>query len=117
MDSRVTKRAAIVFSFSALLLLSALPPTENPCDVVEVVRNPNGVAGMFCADSSMYLVNKMDSAGVFQIYVGKKGDKNPVCISHSGPASDIKPWKKRHKMQTLWHPSGKWIICAVEKEK
>ncbi|HTF02644.1 MAG TPA: hypothetical protein VK826_01410, partial [Bacteroidia bacterium] len=90
---------------------------DDPCTVVEITPNPDATTYLWSADSSKYLDNRKDAAGVFQIYVGKKGDTTAVCISQNGPASAIKPWTARNKMQVLWHPSGEWIICAVEKEK
>src|ERR1051326_1057678 len=89
---------------------------SQPCDVAEITRNPVDVAWIWSPDSSQYLVNKKDSSGIYQIYVGKKGDAKPKCISYNGPASQ-KPWNKRQKMQVQWHASGQWIICVVEKEK
>lgn len=106
----------LLFCTSALLISSG-PVQEDPCSVVDIVRNPTKTSYLWSPDSLHYLVNEKDSAGIYQIFVGKKGDSKPVCISHNGPASDKKPWTKRNKMQVLWHPSGEWIICAVEKEK
>jgi len=113
------------FTFPRLLSLTLLAFSlfsfamigDDPCTVVEITPNPDATTYLWSADSSKYLDNRKDAAGVFQIYVGKKGDTTAVCISQNGPASAIKPWTARNKMQVLWHPSGEWIICAVEKEK
>jgi hypothetical protein len=66
-------------------------------------------------DGRWYLINQEDVRGVAQIYVGRTGTTSPVCISDmprkGGPSPD------RMKMQVQWHPSGKWILCAVEREQ
>jgi Tol biopolymer transport system component len=92
------------------------PVPEDPCTAVSVTKTP-AEAYLWNRDSTYFLQNKKDSAGIYQIFAGKKGDAQPVCISRKGPGSKVKPWNKRNKMQVMWHPSGKWIICAVEKEK
>lgn len=106
-----------IFILSSVFLVSFGEVNTDPCAVVEIVPNPVVETYIWSPDSSKYLVSKKDSAGVFQIFIGKKGDTQPVCISKNGPASTIKAWSARNKMQVNWHPSGEWIICAVEKEK
>lgn len=102
--------------FLSLLFPAFCFPQDDPCQVLEIVRSKVELP-QWSADSSYFLQNKKDSAGIYQIYIGKKGESKTVCISNNGPGTAKKPWKKRHKMQTMWHPSGKWIICAVEKDK
>lgn len=106
--------------FLLLLFIGTMSMTiahaqSSPCDVISVSHNDHP-APLYSPDSSMYLVNKPDSAGVFQIYVGNAGDTNTTCISLNYPWSLLRPWAQRNKMQTLWDPSGSFIICAVEKE-
>ena len=47
-------------------------------------------------DGRAYLINKEDEKGTAQIYRG---------------AAD------RFKMQPAWHPSGRWVLLAVERDK
>lgn len=101
----------------AAFLMCSGTPEQDPCAVVEIVRNPANDTYIWSPDSSKFLECKKDSAGVFQIYVGAKGAAQPSCISLNGPNTKTKLWSARNKMQVLWHPSGEWIICAVEKEK
>lgn len=101
------------------LLCTFLPVKSNaqslPCDVVQILPNPSGPL-FYSPDSSMYFVNEIDTAGVYQIYVANAGDTAPVCISATGPWAFFRPWIQRQKLQVQWHPSGDFIICAVEKE-
>jgi hypothetical protein len=106
----------LLFSFLLFASRGFCLADDNPCTVIEVVKT-NTEPLCWNKDSTMFLVNKKDSAGTYQIFVGSKADKTLRCISWKGPESKIKPWNKRNKMQVLWHPSGEWIICAVEKEK
>ncbi|MEP6711534.1 MAG: hypothetical protein ABJA37_03910 [Ferruginibacter sp.] len=65
-------------------------------------------------------MNKQDTAGVFQIYVGNAGDTSLTCISSAYTTGNccgiFRNWSARNKLQVQWHPSGNYIICAVEKE-
>lgn len=107
----------------SIIVLIFFPTTglfaaSDPCDSSRVTRLP-GPAPMYNADSSLYLVSKLDrpgKKGVFQIYIGKRGDKDSVltCISLNGPNGKKRSFKKLHKLQVMWHPSGDFIICAVE---
>lgn len=85
----------------------------GPCDSVTVTKQA-GMPALYSPDSSMYLVNKLDKKGVFQVYVGKRGETTPQCISLDGPKGKHRTWKQLNKMQVQWHASGKFIICAVE---
>jgi Tol biopolymer transport system component len=75
-----------------------------------IVRASDGLV-VWSPSGKQYLVNKPDSAGIFQLYVGNAG-ANAVCITctqqPNGPAPGL------HKMQPHWHPSGDWIVLAGE---
>jgi hypothetical protein len=88
---------------------------SQPCDVTDIRYNPNP-SPLYSPDSSKYLINMPDTAGVFQIYVGNTGDTDLTCISLVNPWSLLRPWAQRNKMQVQWDPTGAFIICAVEKE-
>jgi Tol biopolymer transport system component len=62
-----------------------------------------------------YLLNKRDAAGTYQIYVGATGSDNPNCITCSERPNA--PGVKRHKLMGRWHPSGKWIVLAAERDE
>jgi Tol biopolymer transport system component len=106
----------LILLLFACLLLGSTPPQEDPCTIIDIVKSKTEALN-WNKDSTLFLVNKKDSAGIYQVFVGSKNDPKLKCVSHNGPASGKKPWAKRNKMQVLWHPSGQWIICAVEKEK
>jgi Tol biopolymer transport system component len=91
----------------------SIPGSE--CNVVQITKNLNPHK-IFSPDKSKYLVNKQDAAGVYQVYVGNAGSENMTCISLNHPVGILRAWKDRNKMQVQWHPSGKFIVCAVEKE-
>ena len=93
---------------SGLEILSSPTPPNLP--TVKLLEKP---PVCWSPDGSRYLVNREDQNDVFQLYVGKRGDKEPACVSSlqvpGGPRPD------RHKYMASWHPSGKWIILGVEK--
>jgi len=65
-------------------------------------------------DGTMYLVNRDDANGISQVYVGRSNGGGQVCISCSDKANGPKGSKR--KMQAHWHPSGRWIVMAVEQD-
>lgn len=91
----------------------ACPPVTDNCAVNYLQPEPRGGITDWSPDGSRYLVNREDANGISQIYVGQKGHE-AVCIS----CNDIPggPAAKRRKMQPHWHPSGRWIVLAVEQE-
>ena len=66
-------------------------------------------------DGSTFLINKEDENGVAQIYIGKSGNSALTCITGTQQPGGPKP--ERFKMQPGWHPSGKWIFLAVERDE
>ncbi len=97
--------------------LSAEPGTaydDDPCRVVEVKKIP-GPLKIYAPDRKQYLVNRMDEKNVFQVYVSAGDSDQLQCISCS--RQNNAPLPQRDKMQANWHPSGKWIIVAGEKER
>lgn len=114
-------RSHILFLLFLPAMLTSCKKTKNEpqnngkCNVIQVSHNAHDPI-LYSPDSSMYLVNKKDTAGVYQIYMGVAGDTTLSCISQTGPFGILRTWDKRNKMQVKWHPSGNWIVCAVEKE-
>ncbi|HTL82960.1 MAG TPA: hypothetical protein VL651_14705 [Bacteroidia bacterium] len=109
LGSRVTLLLTLFFIIS----FQQISAKNAPCDSVTIVKL-SGMPGTYSPDSSLYFINRQDKKGVYQIYIGKRGDSTTQCISLDGPAGKKRSWKKRNKMQVQWHPSGKFLICAVE---
>lgn len=86
----------------------------DPCAVKELKKSEVQGLRVYAPDGSRYLVNQEDEEGVDQIYVGQ-GHSRPTCIT----CVDVPhgPKRKRMKMQPHWHPSGRWIFLAVERDK
>jgi hypothetical protein len=96
----------------------ARPQEEAPADpayrVKEIKRAPAGLR-VVSPDGEQYVVSKKDDRGVYLVYVGKTGSSDPVCISDvEWPGS---PKVSRNKMQVTWHPSGRWLIMAAERDE
>jgi len=82
----------------------AMTPIIKPLKEPPVAWSPDG---------SHYMVNKEDQNDIFQLYVGRRGDKDPTCVT--GVAVPGGPRPDRHKYMASWHPSGKWIVLGVER--
>ena len=87
---------------------------DPACRVKAVTRAADGI-GIVSPDGKSYLFSKKDASGIYQVYVGKVGSKEPTCIS--SPERPGGPKVDRHKMQVNWHPSGKWIVMAAERDE
>src|SRR5436190_4215 len=90
-----------------LFVMSAgMVAAQSPCDSFIVSHNPNKLV-IWSPDSSKYLINIQDTAGVYQIYVGVAGDTVPVSISTAYTNGNccglFRSWDKRNKMQVQWH--------------
>jgi Tol biopolymer transport system component len=109
----------LVIGIASIVALGGGPPSAS-ADIVPActVRwlNRSAMEGLkvYSPDGSKYVLNKEDDAGVAQIYVATTGTSDLKCITcvprSGGPAAD------RFKMQPHWHPSGKWIFMAVERD-
>lgn len=97
------------------LATSRPPGQEDPCAVKELKKS--GIQGLvvYSSDRRRYLVNKEDQTGVAQIYIGVNGSADLKCLTCSAVPGGPNP--NRFKMQPHWHPSGRWIFLAVEREK
>ncbi len=87
----------------------------------DTLLHDTSVHPIWSPDSSKFLINKQDTAGVYQIYLGYKGSTKPlICISYKDTTGNccgiLRRWHQRNKLQVHWHPSGKWVICVVERE-
>ena len=86
---------------------------DASCTVKDITRAPDGLV-VWSPSGEQYIVNKKDAVGIYQLYVGNKGSSEPACITCT--ARPNSPAAKRHKLQPSWHPSGKWIVLAGERE-
>lgn len=91
-------------------------PDREACAVRELKKSEVQGFKVYSPDGSRYLINKKDEDGVAQIYMsGLNGNSGLSCVSCEERPNG--PQRKRFKMQPRWHPSGKWIFLAVEREK
>ncbi|HYI95003.1 MAG TPA: hypothetical protein VEX68_15775 [Bryobacteraceae bacterium] len=89
--------------------------SADPCAVRTLRKSPLQGFRVPSPDDHRYLVNKEDEDGVAQIYIGDQGSEELTCITCGEQPGG--PKKKRFKMQPRWHPSGRWIFIAVERDK
>lgn len=82
------------------------------CEIASITRSVGGLRE-WSPDRTKYLVTQKDANGISQVYVGTAGVNKLACLTCTqrpgGPAPHL------HKMQAHWHPSGKWIVLAVER--
>lgn len=125
----VMSRLAVLLgllSLSACLRADLIPPTDTSPSVA--ARNDTGVCGVkslkestvqglkvFAPDGQSFLINKEDEEGTAQLYRGALGQAGLTCITcEEYPGG---PKRQRFKMQPAWHPSGRWIFVAVERDQ
>jgi len=87
----------------------------DACDVVELRKSETQGLQITSPDGSRFLVNKEDEKGTAQIYVGTTGSSDLTCLTCTERPGG--PKRERFKMQPKWHPSGRWIFLAVERDK
>ncbi len=85
----------------------------SACGTRSIDHAPDGLV-VWSPDGEQYVVNKKDAAGIYQIYVGKKQSQGVACITCTARTNS--PAANRHKLQPHWHPSGKWIVLAGERD-
>jgi Tol biopolymer transport system component len=91
------------------------PAVPDPaCAIKDIVRSPDGLT-VWSPTGERYIVNKKTAEGTYQLYVGTKGGSEMTCITCTKRPNS--PESDRHKLQPRWHPSGKWIVLAGEREK
>ena len=99
--------------FTAATGAAAQTPTD-PCAVASLQRSAVQGLRVDAADGKSFLVERKDAHGVSQVYVGE-GEAEPTCITCTQQRGGPKP--ERFKMQPHWHPSGRWIFLAVERDR
>jgi Tol biopolymer transport system component len=90
-----------------------LPPND-PCRVQSLRRSEVRGLRVSSPDGRRYLINKKDERGTAQIYVGTSGGSTLDCITCTQRPDGPRP--DRFKMQPVWHPSGRWIFLAAERD-
>ena len=95
---------------------SPSPTAGNPnaCNVAKLSKSAVQGLKVYSPGGDRYIINKEDDKGVGQIYVGTTGSAQLTCITCTQAAGGPKP--DRFKMQPHWHPSGRWITMAVERD-
>ena len=88
---------------------------SDPCTVHSLHKSAVQGYRVPSPDGRRLLVNKKDEAGIAQVYIGERGSDELTCITCSDQPEG--PKAKRFKMQPRWHPSGRWIFLAVEREQ
>jgi Tol biopolymer transport system component len=61
------------------------------------------------------VINKEDANKIAQLYVGSDSSSDLVCITCAQRPGGPAP--QRFKMQPRWHPTGRWIFLAAERDK
>ena len=109
----------LVIGIASIVALGWAPESASAgivpaCTVRWLNRSAMQGLKVYSSDGAKYVLNKEDDSGVAQIYVANAGTSDLKCLTclsrAGGPAAD------RMKMQPHWHPSGKWIFMAVERE-
>ena len=87
---------------------------QDPCSTAALSKSSLAGLKVYSPDGTRYLVNKEDEGGVAQVYIGQDGSSDLNCITCVERLNG--PKHERFKMQPHWHPSGKWIFVAVERD-
>ncbi len=84
------------------------------CEIKELRKSEIQGLRVYSPDGSRFLINKEDEKGVAQIYAGRSAGSALRCMTCTQQPEGPKP--ERLKMQPRWHPSGRWITLAVERD-
>jgi Tol biopolymer transport system component len=93
----------------------AVPRDDLDCSVRELKRSSVNGVRVPSPDGRFVAVNREDEQGTAQVYVQAAGSTALVCITCNPPEGA--PRRERFKMQPHWHPSGRWILMAVERDE
>lgn len=94
---------------------TAAPAKPDPYAVKSLKKTDLDACRCYTPDGKRFAMSKLDEKGIYQVYVGKAGEKELTCITAKQQEGGPKP--ERHKMQVQWHPNGKWIFMAVERDQ
>jgi len=95
-------------------------PAASTWKVRELKKSTLSGLRAFSPDRGRFLVNMEDENGVPQVYLGKNvpaalGTSALTCLTDKQQPGGPRP--ERIKMQPCWHPSGKWIFLAAERDE
>jgi hypothetical protein len=85
------------------------------CNVALLKKSDIQGLRVYSPDGTRFLINKKDDKGVAQIYINTIGSSALSCITCTQQPGSPKP--QRMKMQPGWHPSGRWILLAAERDE
>lgn len=95
--------------------VTAVSPRETgACSVKELKKSEIQGLKVPAPDGDRFVVNKEDEKGTAQIYIGTTGSAVLTCITCTQQPGG--PKLEKFKMQPKWHPSGRWIFVAVERD-
>ena len=84
------------------------------CEIRELKKSEVQGLKVYSPDGARFLINKEDEKGTAQVYVGTDESPALTCITCTQRPGG--PKRERFKMQPRWHPSGRWISLAVERD-
>lgn len=93
----------------------AAPAGDPNCNVQTLKKSEIQGLRVYSPDGSRFLINQEDERHTAQIYIGTSGSSALDCITCTERPGG--PKAERFKMQPVWHPSGRWILLAVERDK
>src|SRR6266487_1564045 len=105
---------AVILSVLPGITASVFAADDAACRVKELKRSTTSGAKVYAPDGHRFLINKEDDNHIAQVYVGQTGSSTVSCITCDQRAGGPAP--QRFKMQAQWHPSGRWIFMAVERD-
>ncbi|MCI0557091.1 MAG: hypothetical protein MN733_01240 [Nitrososphaera sp.] len=129
-SNRGASGLAVVIPLAALSACTQLPETHPPtandasvapardtrdCTIKELKKSEIQGLKVYSPNGKKYLINKEDDKGIAQIYISKNNSSELTCITCTQRPGGPKP--DRFKMQPHWHPSGRWILLAVERDQ
>lgn len=113
-DTPVTKKTAPTEKTKTITppIVKALDP--NACNIKQQVVSKQQGLKIYSWKGDKFVINNEDANGVAQMYIGNIGNSTLTCITCQQQAGG--PKVDRMKMQPSWHPSGKWLFMAVERD-
>jgi hypothetical protein len=88
--------------------------SDRACAVQELKKSEVQGFKVYAPDKTQYVINQKDEQGTAQIYIGQDGTSGLKCITCEDQPNG--PKRKHFKMQPRWHPSGRWLFLAVERD-
>jgi hypothetical protein len=93
---------------------STLPGSDEACTITNATFLGSGGAPDWSPDNSTLVYHKWDENGVYQLHTSKPDGTDSTCLSCQ--AAQGAPATSRHKVNSIWHPSGKLVIVQGEAD-